>query len=41
MLSDHSGPAERLYDWLAGTLAVTYFGGFFAAIEFALAKLVF
>lgn len=41
MLSGHSGSFEGLQDWLAGTLALAYLGGFVAAIEFALAKLVF
>jgi hypothetical protein len=37
----HSGLTAELQDWLAGTLAVVYLGGFIAAIEFALTKLVF
>jgi len=41
VLFGHSGSLEGLQDWLAGALAFTYLGGFVAAIEFALAKLVF
>jgi hypothetical protein len=41
MLFGHSDSPEGLQDWLAGTLAFAYLGGFVVAIEFALAKLVF
>jgi hypothetical protein len=41
MLFGQSGLSEELQDWLAGTLAFAYLGGFVAAIEFALGKLVF
>ena len=41
MLFAHSGSLDRLQDWPAGVLALTYRGGFVAAVEFALAKLVF
>ena len=41
MLHGLFGSVEELQDWLAGTLALAYFSGFVAAIEFALGKLTF
>jgi hypothetical protein len=41
MVLTRSGLTEGWQDWLAGTLALAYLGGFVAAVEFALAKLVF
>jgi hypothetical protein len=41
MLTNFLGPDGGWHDWLAAGLAVAYLGGFFAAIEFALAKLLF
>jgi len=36
-----SASIEALQDWLAGTLALAYLGGFVATVEFARTKLVF
>jgi hypothetical protein len=41
MLFDRYGSIDGFQDWLAGTLALAYLGGSFAAVEFALVKLVF